>query len=123
MPFYNRQAISWIEHPSLRNRFANWRGENTGASETYDVDENIQRLPGPLLHQLRRVVLRPLCLFVLAEIAAECFLAPGAIARVGDWGVRGDGSVFAGVLEELMGRSNIELAMRCDAMQEAISRI
>ena len=76
-------------------------GRKRAASKTYDVDENIQRFPGPLLDQLRRVVLRPLCLFVLAEVAAECLLAPGAIARVGDWGEGGDGSVFAGILEEL----------------------
>ena len=81
-----------------------------GGGSTYDIDENIQRFPGPLLHQLRRVVLRPLCLFVLAEVAAECFLAPGAIARVGDWRVRGDGSVFAGVLEELMRRRVIPVS-------------
>lgn len=67
----------------------------------YDIDEDIQRLPGPLLHQLRRVVVRPLGLVFLAEVASERFLAPGAIARVGDWREGGHGSVFAGVLEEL----------------------
>lgn len=69
------------------------RGEGT-----YDIDEDIQRLPGPLLHQLRRIVLGPLCLFSLAEVASECFLAPLAIAWVGDWREGGDGLVFAGVL-------------------------
>ena len=98
------------------------RERERGASKTYDVDENIQRVPGPFLHQLRRVVLRPLCLCVLAEVAAECFLAPGAIARVGDWRVRGDGSVFAGILEELM-RGRVIQVSYAIAMQGALSRI
>ena len=91
-------------------------------SKTYDIDEDIQRVAGPLLHQLRRVVLHPLCLFVLAKVAAECLLAPGAIARVRDWRIRGDGSVFAGVLEELMRRRVIQVSYTI-AMQGAISRI
>ena len=69
--------------------------------KTYDVDEDVQRFPRPLLHQLRRVMLRPLGLVFLAEIAPECLLAPRALARVGDGRKRGHGPVFAGVLEEL----------------------
>lgn len=46
-------------------------------------------------------MVRPLGLVFLAEVASERFLAPGAIARVGDWREGGHGSVFAGVLEEL----------------------
>ena len=65
-------------------------------------------------------MVRPLGLFVLAEVAAECFLAPGAVARVGDWGVRGDGSVFAGVFEELMGR-RWDSGQRCDCDCDARS--
>ena len=68
-----------------------------GRERTYHIDENIQRLPLPLLHQFRRIMLRPLGLVFLAKVAPECFLAPGAIARVGDGGEGGDGFVFAGV--------------------------
>ena len=77
-------------------------GEREG-KETYDVDENVQRVPGPLLHQLRRVVFRPLglVLVLLAEIAPERFLAPRALTRVGYGRERGHGLVFARVLEEL----------------------
>lgn len=69
--------------------------------ETYNVDENIQRLPRPLLHQLRRIVLRPLGLVSLAKVAPKRLLAPLAIARVGDGRERGHGLVFARVLEKL----------------------
>ena len=68
---------------------------------TYHIDEDIQRFSRPLLHQLRRVVVRPLDLVVLAEIASERFLTPGAGARVGDGRKGGDGLVFAGIFEEL----------------------
>ena len=89
---------------------------------TYDIDKNIQRFARPLLHQLCRVVLRPLRLFVLAEIPSECLLAPRAIARVRDWRVRGDGSIFAGVLEELVRRKVIRVSYAI-AMQGAISHV
>ena len=74
-----------------------------GRGRTYHVDEDVQLLARPLLHQLRRVVLRPLRLVVLAEVASERFLAPLALARVGDGRIRGDGLVFSGVLQELWG--------------------
>ena len=64
---------------------------------TYNVDQNIQRLPRPLLHQLRRVVLCPLGLLFLAKVAAERFLTPWTIARVGDRREGGHGFVFARV--------------------------
>lgn len=46
-------------------------------------------------------MLHPLGLVFVAEVASERFLAPGAIARVGDGREGGDGFVFAGVFEEL----------------------
>lgn len=46
-------------------------------------------------------MLFPLLLLILAEVAIECLLAPGAVDRVGD-GCKGrDGLVFAGVAEKL----------------------
>lgn len=70
---------------------------------TYDINENVQRLAGPLLHELRRVVLGPVRFFGVrvAEVAGEGLLAPGAGEGVGDGGVGGYGFVFGGVFEEL----------------------
>ncbi len=65
------------------------------------IDEYVQRLARPLLDQLGRIVLGPLCLFLVAEIAPEGLLAPGAVARVSDGREGGYGLVFAGVLKEL----------------------
>ncbi len=70
-------------------------------AKTDHVDEYVQRLARPLLDQLGRIVLGPLCLFLVAEIAPEGLLAPGTIARVGDGREGGHGLVFARVLEEL----------------------
>ena len=75
--------------------------ERKKGNETYDVDEDVQRVPLPLLHQLRRVMLRPLGLVFLAEIAPERLLAPRASARVRNGRKGGHGLVFAGILEEL----------------------
>ena len=92
-----------------------WRGGRREWRRTYHIDKNIQRLPLPLLHQLRRVMLCPLGLVVLAKVAPECFLAPGAIARVGDGGKGGDGFVFARVLEELVIIGIISMLISNDA--------
>ena len=67
-------------------------------------------------------MLRPFRLVLLAEVAAERLLAPGALARVGDGRKRGHGLVFAGVLEELCARADGRSAMRYDAMQWAVIR-
>lgn len=66
------------------------------------VNEHIQRSL-PLLHELRCVVLLPLLLLVLAEVAAKGLLAPWAVDGVGDGCKGGDGLVLAGVAEELSG--------------------
>ena len=48
-------------------------------------------------------MLLPLLLLVLAEVAVEGLLAPGAVDGVGNRGKGRDGLVFAGVAEELDG--------------------
>lgn len=68
---------------------------------TNHVNQHIQRLPFPLLDELRRVMFGPLGLVVRAEVASEGLAAPVAVARVGDGGEGGHGSVLAGVFEEL----------------------
>lgn len=70
------------------------------SSVTYDVDEHIQRTL-PLLNKLGSVVLCPLLLLVLAEISRKGFLAPVAVAGIGNWSEGGDRLVLARVLEEL----------------------
>lgn len=45
----------------------------------------------------------PLLLLVLAKVALEGLLAPGAVDGVGDGGKRRDGLVLARVAEELEG--------------------
>lgn len=70
------------------------------SSTTYNVDEHIQRAL-PLLDELGSVVLCPLLLLVLAEVSGEGFLAPVAVAGVGNWSEGGDRLVLARVLQEL----------------------
>jgi hypothetical protein len=69
-------------------------------SATHHVDEHIKR-PFPLLYELRRVVLLPLLLLVLAEISLERFLSPWAVDWIGNRCKGGDGLVLSRVLEEL----------------------
>lgn len=70
-------------------------------SGTYHVDQDIEVLAAPLLQQLGSVMLLPLFLLVVAKVALEGLLAPGAVDRVAD-GCKGrDGLVLARVTEEL----------------------
>lgn len=78
-----------------------WREANSRRSNTYHVNQDLERVTLPLLDELGGVMLLPLLQLVLAEVALERLLAPGAVDRVGD-GCKGrDGLVFAGVAEEL----------------------
>jgi hypothetical protein len=65
------------------------------------IDQEIQRSL-PFLNELRRVMLLPLLLVVLAKVPLECLLAPGAVDGVCDGRECGDGLVFPGVFEELV---------------------
>ena len=85
-----------------------------GGKGTYDVDEDIERTTFPFLDQLGGVVVRPFRFIV--QVAGESFLAPGALARVRDWGVGGDGFVFAWVLQELDESSIISLVLLCPSL-------
>jgi hypothetical protein len=67
---------------------------------TYHVNKHLEG-PLPLLDKLGCVVLFPLALLVLAKVAFESLLAPGAVDGVCDGGEGRDGLVFSGVLEEL----------------------
>lgn len=68
---------------------------------TYHIDQDVKVLAAPLLEQLGSIVRFPLLLLVLAEVAAECLLAPGAVDGVADGRKGRDGLVLAGVTEEL----------------------
>lgn len=70
--------------------------------ETHHINQNIQWTPTPLLNQLSSIVLLPLILLVVAKVALECLLAPGAVRRVRDRRERRDGLVLAWVTEELI---------------------
>lgn len=70
--------------------------------ETHHINQNIQRAPTPLLNQLSSIVLLPLILLIIAEVALECLLAPGAVRWVRDRRERRDGLVLAWVTEELV---------------------
>lgn len=77
------------------------KGRRKGGSEgTYDVYQQIQR-SFPLLNQFRRVVLLPLLLLILAEIALERLLAPGGVDGIRDGREGAARFVFARVSEEL----------------------
>jgi len=67
----------------------------------YHIDEHLQR-SFPLLHKLCRVMLLPLLLLVLAEIAFERFLTPWAVDRICDWRKGRYRFVHARVLKELI---------------------
>lgn len=69
---------------------------------TYNVNKHIQWTL-PLLNEFSGIMLLPLLLgfFVIAKVAFERFLAPGAINGVCDRRKCADGFVFAGVSEEL----------------------
>jgi hypothetical protein len=68
--------------------------------DTYNVDEHIQRTL-PLLDELCGIVLCPLLLLIFAKVTREGFLAPVAVAGIGDGCECGDGLVLARVLQEL----------------------
>lgn len=69
---------------------------------THHINQDIQRTPTPLLNQLGSIVLLPLILLIIAEVALERLLAPGAVRRVRDRREGRDGLVLAWVTEELM---------------------
>lgn len=71
-------------------------------TETHHIDQNIQRTSTPLLNQFSSIVLLPLILLVIAKVALECLLAPGAVRRVRDRCESRDGLVLAWVAEELI---------------------
>lgn len=72
--------------------------------ETYHVNQNfkialVTRVP---LQQLCSIVLLPLLLLVLAEVALEGLLAPGAVDGVRNWRECRDRLVFARVAKVLL---------------------
>lgn len=67
---------------------------------TYYIDEHFQ-WSFPLLDKLCGIVLFPLLLLILTEVALEGFLSPWAVDRVGNWGECRNRLVLSGVLEEL----------------------
>jgi hypothetical protein len=69
--------------------------------DTYNINQDVQWATGPLLHQFSSIVLLPLILLVIAEVAIESLLAPGAVDWVCDWCKGRDRLVFAWVAEEL----------------------
>lgn len=77
------------------------KGRRTRWSKTYNINQNIQWPTRPLLNQLRSIVLLPLLLRFIPEVAFERLLAPGRVDGIGDGCKRRDGLVFAGVTEVL----------------------
>ena len=72
-----------------------------GGHGTYNVDQDVKRLSLPLLHQLSRIMFRPLALLFFTKVPTKCFLAPWALHWVGYGCVRRDRLVFPWVLQEL----------------------
>lgn len=81
-------------------------------ADTYHVDQNAEILAAPFLEQLSGIVLLPLLLLVLAKVALECLLAPGAVDWVADRSKRGDRLVLARITEELFNSISIQNARR-----------
>jgi len=76
------------------------RGGGVGQINTDHINQTIQRSL-VIFHQLRSIMLLPLLLILLAEVAFERLLAPRAVDRVCDGCDGGNGFVFTGVFEEL----------------------
>ena len=68
---------------------------------TYDINQNVQGTSGPLLNQLSGIVLLPLVLLVITEVALEGLLSPRAVRGVCDRRKGRDGLVLARVAKEL----------------------
>ena len=71
-----------------------------GAGSTHHINQQLQRAL-PLLHQLGGIVLPPLGLVLLTEVALEGLLPPGAVDGVGNGREGGSRLVLARVLQEL----------------------
>ncbi len=76
--------------------------DEMGKKHAYHINQNVQRRSRPLLHQFSRIMFRPLCFILLAEIALERLLPPRAFARIGNGSIRRHRLVLPRILQELV---------------------
>ena len=96
-------------------------GWHKGGHGTYNVDQDVKRLSLPLLHQLSRIMFRPLALLFFTKVPPKCFLTPWALHWVGYGCVCRDRLVFPWVLQELEHKTIISIAQSLVPLYLALS--